>query len=127
MVRKKDIFEILGTEEGEIGKGRIFERIVYDFVSDCREAVKNNNIMAFCNLVELFYTNLVYSNKKTDKEFNNLTRQWNKFKLQEMLSDGQKSNTALSRFQFAMKKYRIICQLLKSKNLYPKPSENEWF
>lgn len=114
-------------EEGEVGKGKIFERIVYDFVTDCRNAIRENNIMAFCNLVELFYTNMVYENKKTDADFKNLNVQWTKLKTRDMMTDGQKMNLNLSRFDFAMKKYRIIAQLLKSKNLYPKPAESgEW-
>jgi len=112
-------------EEGEVGKGKIFERIVYDFVTDCRNSLKENNIKAFCNLVELFYTNLVYTNKNSEKRFGNLSRQWNSIKAQDMLTDGPKVNLNTLRFEFAMKKYRLIAELLKSKNLFPKPAESE--
>jgi len=113
-------------EEGEVGKGKIFEHIVYDFVTDCRNAVRLNNVMSFCNLVELFYTNLVYSNKRTDKQFHELDTQWSRVKKQAEMTDGAKPDLGMQRFSFAMKKYRILCELLKSKNLYPKPAEGEW-
>lgn len=112
-------------EEGEVGKGKIFERIVYDFVCDCRYTLKINDISAFCNLVEFFFTNLVYTDKKTDKDFKELQKSWNSMKMRNDMTQGPKSDIEALRFDYAMRKYRIIAELLKSKNLFPKPAEYE--
>ena len=119
----KEYFDI--PDEGEVGKGKIFERIVYDFVTDCRRALASNNTRAFCMLVELFYTNLVYSDTNTNKEFEKLMKKWKYIKLQNELTQGPKRDMSMMYFELAMKKYRIIAKLLKSKNLYPKPAEYE--
>jgi hypothetical protein len=121
--KTREYFDI--PDEGEVGKGKIFERIVYDFVTDCRKSLASNNVRAFCMLVELFYTNLVYSDKKTDEEFDKLRKQWSLIKFQNMMTQGQKRDLSMMHFELAMKKYRIIAKLLKSKNLYPKPAEYE--
>lgn len=120
---KKDIL----AEEGDLTKGNIHEKIILDFVTDCRRALGENEIQKFCNLVELFAYSFPYDNKETRKEFEKQEKGFQLKKHMNSKTEGEKVDMTTLHLEYAVKKYGIIIKLLKAKNIYPKPGESdEW-
>lgn len=116
-------------DEAELARGKlpVLERIVYDFVTDCRKALANNEIIKFCNIVELFAASFPYETKDITKKFNDLQAKMQLDQYQNRMTQGIKKDPAIMQLNYAMQKYHILTQLLKAKNLYPKPAEYEEF
>lgn len=117
------------SEEAEISKGKlpILEKIVYDFVTDCRRAIANNEHNKFINLVEVFISSFPYETSKFVTEMDRLNKISMREESKNRLTHGRRLDPTTIRLQFAMQKYNALTHLLKDKNMYPKPGEQEEF
>jgi len=125
----KDKLDVKFTEEAELSRGKlpVLERIVYDFVTDCRKSLANNEVVKFCNLVELFTASFPYETEKIKKSFAVLNRDFALQLYANNKTEGRKLDQSTMYLEFSMKKYHILTHLLKAKNMYPKPAEHEEF
>lgn len=113
--------------EEEIGgvKLPVLERIVYDLITECRKSLGAGQALNFCNAVEFFALSFPYTDKETTKKLHNLNIWLQNQMTMYNKTQGKKPNIDSIYMNYAMRKYGIITELLKKKNLFPKPAEHE--